>query len=327
MEKNTQNIKIINWGILGTGEISNEFVVGIENIPNTNLQAIGSRSIFSAKSFAKKHNVPKYFGSYEELVSDKSIDVVYIGTVNQAHKDNILLCLKNNKSVLCEKPITLNSNELEEIITYKKNKNIFLMEAMRTRFLPHILKLEELLKKDTIGKVRLLQLNFGFEKGKNLDRLFKLEYGGGALLDMGIYGISLAVKLFGYPVDIKFIANIGETGVDEDITIIFKHNNDVISQISCSIAVNMPLIGLITGTKGTINMSPKWWRESHLNVSTRNSKKYRIDMNSELTFSNYLVNEVNRCILNKLEESENMRIDDSFAIMKIIDSINSNWIK
>ena len=136
--------------------------------------------------------------------SDKSIDVVYIGTVNQAHKDNILLCLKNNKSVLCEKPITLNSNELEEIITYKKNKNIFLMEAMRTRFLPHILKLEELLKKDTIGKVKLLQLNFGFEKGKNLDRLFKLEYGGGALLDMGIYGISLAVKLYGYPVDIKF---------------------------------------------------------------------------------------------------------------------------
>jgi len=197
------------------------------------------------------------------------------------------------------------------------------MEAMRTRFLPHILKLRELLKENHLGKIQLLQLNFGFSKNRVLNRLFKPEFGGGALMDMGVYGISLSSMLFGRPLHIKSIGNISNTGVDEDTILMLKHQNGELTQIACSISTDLPLFGMITGTKGIIKMEPKWWRESNLIILLNNKKQQIINFDNTYNFHSHIIMEVNQCVRKNTLQSEKMTLDESLEILKTLDIIRS----
>lgn len=171
-------MKPIRWGIMSTGNIANEFSEGLTDLPATEVKAVGSRSLDKANRFADKFDIPNRYGSYEALVQDPDVDVIYIGTPHPFHKENSLLCLNAGKAVLCEKPFALNSGQAEEVINQARTKQLFIMEAVWTLFSPHIAKLRELISEGAIGEVRMLQADFGFRTDFDpSSRLFDPELG------------------------------------------------------------------------------------------------------------------------------------------------------
>ena len=156
--------KSIRWGILSTGRIAHQFAIGLSDLPDTELVAVGSRSIVTANAFANQFNIPHRHGSYDSLAQDPDVDVIYIATPHSLHQENALMCLKMGKAVLCEKPFTINVQQAEVVIQVAREKGIFLMEAMWTRFLPHILKVQQMINDGLIGQPRILQASVGDQK-------------------------------------------------------------------------------------------------------------------------------------------------------------------
>lgn len=196
--------KNIRWGIIGLGKIANKFATDLATIENTELVAVASRNQENANDFAKNYNVRKAYNSYLDLAKDDEVDAVYIATPHSFHKEHTILCLKNKKAVLCEKPFAMNLQEVEEMIAVAKENDVLLMEALWTYFLPHYTYVLESLKNEKFGKLLKLEADFGFSRGfDNNSRLFKKEVGGGSLLDIGIYPIFAALSTLGKPDTIK----------------------------------------------------------------------------------------------------------------------------
>jgi predicted dehydrogenase len=185
--------KPLRWGIIGTGGIAHTFVRDLGLIDEGTAVAVGSRTEASANAFADEFDIPTRFGSYEELVSDPDVDVVYVSTPHPMHHANTLLALNAGKPVLCEKPFTMNSSEARDVVAIAREKGLFLMEAMWTRFLPHIVKIRELVQSGALGELVLVEADHGqwFPLDPN-HRIFAPELGGGALLDLGVYPVSFA---------------------------------------------------------------------------------------------------------------------------------------
>lgn len=171
----------IHWGIIGAGSIANRFAGGLAAVPGAKLYAVGSRTQEKADEFADKHGAPKRYASYEALAADPDVQVVYIATPHPQHKDAALLCLKNGKSVLLEKPFTVNAKEAAEVIECARAQDVFIMEAMWARFFPAMVKVRELISAGAIGEVRMVQADFGFRTDVNpKGRLFNLALAGAA---------------------------------------------------------------------------------------------------------------------------------------------------
>jgi dihydrodiol dehydrogenase / D-xylose 1-dehydrogenase (NADP) len=197
----------VAWGILGTGRIAQLFASDLACAPDARLLAIGSRSKQKAREFGQKFSVPNQHGSYVELANDPRVQAVYIATPASAHKENMLLCLNAGKAVLCEKPFTVNAREAEEVIALARRKNVFLMEAMWTRFVPLMAKIRELLASGSIGKITHVIADLGTNVPFDPQgRVFNVELGGGALLQKGIYLLSLASMVLGSPSIVKSLA-------------------------------------------------------------------------------------------------------------------------
>lgn len=318
--------KTIRWGILGTGAIAHKFAPGLSDLEGIELLAVGSRTQASADTFADEFKIERRYSSYEALAQDPDIDAIYISTPHPFHKENTLLCLANGKAVLCEKPFAINAKEALEMISFAREKKVFLMEAMWSRFLPHMVKIRELLDKDTIGEVRMLEADFGFRTEVNPEsRLFDPALGGGALLDVGVYPVSLAFMLFGAPVEVKSFARLGSTGVDEEAAMIFSHRQGQLSLLSTAVRLNTPFEATILGTNGFIRIHSPWWAPSNftLHVGGKKPKKVRVD--TPLNGYNYEALEVSQCLRDGKLESEIMPLDETLAIMKTLDALRSQW--
>ena len=175
------------WGILAPGKIAHKFAAGLPFVPGAELYAIGSRNSEKAKEFATQYHAPVSYGSYEALAGDPKVDIIYIATPHAFHMDNTLLCLKNGKAVLCEKPLAMNLRQVQAMVQAARDNNSFLMEALWSRFLPNITKAKEILKSGKIGRATHLVADFGFKADFDpKSRLFDPNLGGGALLDIGI---------------------------------------------------------------------------------------------------------------------------------------------
>src|SRR5213594_391872 len=173
----------IAWGILGTGNVAQLFASDLARVPDARFLAIGSRSKERARIFGQKFSIPNQHGNYRELASDPRVQAVYIATPASAHKENMLLCLNAGKAVLCEKPFTVNAREAEEVIALARRKNVFLMEAMWTRFLPLMVKIRGLLACGSIGEITHFIAELGTKVPLDPQgRVFNVELGGGALL-------------------------------------------------------------------------------------------------------------------------------------------------
>ncbi|HSM63672.1 MAG TPA: Gfo/Idh/MocA family oxidoreductase, partial [Gillisia sp.] len=220
--------KAYNWGILGAGKIASKFSEDLATVSGAVLYAVASRSLDKAEEFAKSHKIKTSYGSYLELVEDENIDIIYVATPHVFHFEHSLLCLEHKKAVLCEKPFGINLGQVESMISLAKQKNVFLMEALWTQFLPHFQYVLELTESKKYGELLGLEADFGFNAPFDPEkRIYNKELGGGSLMDVGIYPVFLTLSLLGYPEDIIAEASIGKTGVDENCTIQLLYSNGV----------------------------------------------------------------------------------------------------
>ncbi|XP_022091276.1 trans-1,2-dihydrobenzene-1,2-diol dehydrogenase-like [Acanthaster planci] len=260
----------IRWGICTTGKISNDFVLALSLLPTENHEvvAVAARSEGDAKRFADKHKIPTAYGGYEALAKDANVDTVYIGSWIHTHLPLCKLFLGHGKNVLCEKPLALNKREVQEIIDFAKEKNLFFMEGWWNRFFPLNVKLRELLAAGHIGEVKCVLGSFGIPKLKD-ERIEHKEFGGGAMLDMGIYLIQTTLMVFDRaPTSWSTKGFLAPTGVDETTvtTILFPDN--AIASLTCSVAVFLPNEIEIRGTKGYIKVLSPFWCPLKMEVTT-----------------------------------------------------------
>lgn len=288
----------INWGIIGTGFIAQVFTEEFEYIEQGKITAIASRSREKAEEFAVKNNIEMSYSSYEELAEDEEIDVVYIATPHNLHFENTLLCLNHDKHVLCEKPIAVNKKQTQEMFELANEKNLFLMEAMWTYFLPPILKVKEWIEEGKIGDIRLLTARLGINPvEEDNKRLFDPNLAGGALLDTGIYPVALSNYLLeGKPKDINASSYIGETDIDEHSALLLKYPEDTIAQLTCSIQADILTEATIYGTRGQIYI-PDFLRAKRAVLVTGDNKE-NVEDDRESKGYTYEIEAVNKDILN-----------------------------
>jgi predicted dehydrogenase len=316
----------IRWGIIGTGAIARKFAEALAFVPDAELCAVGSRTQASADEFAARFGVPHAHPSYEALANDPDVDVVYIATPHPLHKENSILCLHAGKAVLCEKPFTINAREAEEVIRLAREKRLFLMEAMWSRFLPAMVEVRRLLSAGAIGEVRMLTAHCGFRAPFNpQSRLFNPQLGGGALLDVGVYPVSLASMIFGAPTRITSMAHLGETGVDEHSAFILGYGAGELAVLGTALRLNLPAEAVLLGTEGTITIHGPWWRATALTLSVPGKEDRVIPAPLTGNGYNYEAAEVVRCLRAGRLESETMPLDETLSIMQTLDRIRAPW--
>ncbi len=314
----------IRWGILGPGSIAHKFAVGLQAIAEGELVAVGSRDQQRADAFADQYNAPNRHASYEALSADPDIDAVYVATPHPFHKDNSILCLEAGKAVLCEKPFTINAAEAEAVVACARANRVFLMEAMWTRYLPIMVQVRQWLNAGAIGEPLMVSADFGFRAGVNpTGRLFNPALGGGALLDIGIYVVSFAAMVLGaQPAQIAAAAHLGTTGVDEQTGIVLRYGSGAIANLACAIRAASAHQARIVGSEGTIVIDPSWWKGESATLKA-GGRQERIERPLAGNGYNYEAQEVARCLGQGLTESAVMPLDETVALMHILDEIRA----
>ena len=316
----------IQWGILGTGSIAHKFATGLSFLSDAELVAVGSRNIERADQFANRFDIPNRHPSYESLVSDPTIDIIYIATPHNLHQENTQLCLESGKAVICEKPFAINANQAKKMVESAQTEKLFLMEAMWTRYLPLMVELRATLDKNLIGEVRMLTADFGFRAEPNPEsRLFNPKLGGGALLDVGIYTISLASMIFGSPTQVVSLAHLGETGVDEQAGIVLSYAQNELAILHTAIRTNTPQEAIIMGTQGRIRIHSPWWIPNTMTIELSGEPPKTIEIPYEGNGYHYEATEAMNCLrFNKLD-SDTMPLSETISIMQTLDQIRDQW--
>jgi predicted dehydrogenase len=312
----------IRWGILGTGKIARALATALQDVPDAVLAGVASRSLDKAEAFAADFHASAAYGSYEELAAAGDIDLVYIATPHPQHAANALLALNAGKGVLCEKPFTMNRREAEQVVALARSNKLFLMEAMWTRFMPALGEVKRLIAAGEIGSVHQVVADFGFTATFGPEhRVFNPELGGGALLDLGIYPLSIAASLLGPVVDVKAQAEMGPTGVDVQTGFTSKHEGGGMSVCSCSFQARTPGELTVSGSRGHIRMNTMFHRARSITVTLDDGSTRTID--TPYLGNGYVheVIEVQRCFREGLIESPGMTHAETLALMEVMDEV------
>jgi len=357
--------KIIRWGILGTGRIAQDFAKGLQSLPDAKLWAIGSRNLATAEQFGHQFNIPKTYANYESLVNDPDIDIVYIATPQERHKQDCLLCLNAGKPILCEKPFMLNAQEAREVITLAREKRLFCMEAMWMRFMPLVQKVKDLINQGEIGKIRFLTADFGYPVPFDPQSRFFSQTGGGALGDRGIYLLSLAFYLLGEPTSVTSQALFGETGVDEQSSFILSYAQGQQALLFSTLKTYTTNEAMIIGDRGKIKLADPFYRPYQISLTkypdvittgveqkTHSQKKFIDTLKQNSLIQSFLIKlknflaqkatqtifsppqgngyqyeaiEVMQCLRNSQLESQIMPLDETMKIMEWMDKIRDQW--
>ena len=320
--------------------MASNFAKGLQYSEHSELLAVASRKMESTQSFADKYNVVKAYDSYSSLVMDNDIDVVYIATPNALHAQHSMLCLENNKPVLCEKPFAINAREATKVIELARNRNLFCMEAMWSRFMPIIEHARAVLQSGEIGEIKMFTASFAkLKKFDPNNNIYKKELGGGCLLDLGVYPISLALHFLGGPTDVKGFLTYGHSGVDEQVAIIFNYHNGKQAVLAAGFNANYDNNIKIYGSNGMITINEPMYRASKLKVNlySYQDKLWRkiLDKIKERYLCkttkiavkgngyNYEADEVVRCLTEGRLESDKMSCSDSVKVLQIVDQIRA----
>ncbi|MBX2998537.1 MAG: Gfo/Idh/MocA family oxidoreductase [Caldilineaceae bacterium] len=316
----------IHWGIIGTGNIASQFARGLAVLDDAQLVAVGSRSVESANRFGDLFDVPHRHSSYESLAHDPDVDIVYVATPHVYHADNSLLCMGAGKAVLCEKPFTVNGAQAQTVIDYARQHGIFLMEAVWTRFLPHMEQVIGLVQDGAIGQIKMVQANFGFRTEVDpSSRVFDPALGGGSLLDVGIYPIYLAHLLLGAPDEIRTLAHLGETGVDEQAAVLFGYQGGPVAVLSSAIRAALPDTVVIAGDAGQILIHERWWAPSSFTLQRDGHDAETFNPPLEGNGYNYEAAEAAYCLRAGGAESAKLPLDTTLAVMRAMDEIRTVW--
>ena len=315
------------WGIISTGHISHKFAKALAILPEAELLAVASRDIEKAIMFSKKFDIPRAYGSYNELANDPDIDVVYIGTPHTFHLDNSVMCMEKGKAVLCEKALTINASEAKEMVRIAREKNVFLMEAMITRHVPLMKKVLKWIEDGKIGEVRMVKASRCargvFPPGA---RQLNPALGGGSLLDVGIYVISFASMIFKMPpVEAIGLSHIGSWGSDEQGVAVLKYNNGEIADLSFALRTAAVNEAYILGTEGYIKIDDVFAVPMKATLYIDKIEVESLEEPIVGNALNYEAEEVMRCLKLGLKESPFMPLDESVQIMEIMDKIRAPW--
>ena len=330
----------VRWGILGTGYIANLFAEGLSVAEDAELVAVGSRHQRTADVFGDRWGVPHRHASYEALVHDPDVDVIYIGTPHPYHYEHTLLCLQAGKHVLIEKPFAMNVRQASAMIDLARSRGLFLMEAMWTRFLPAMVQVREWIAAGEIGDVQLVRANLSFMAEHNLaSRLFAPELGGGSLLDVGIYPVSFAHMILGTPQSVHSTAALGQTGTDDRSAYMFGYAGGKTALLSSAVQLGVPVEADIIGTQGYIKIHEPWINPRVVTLA----RPAAPGVQSRLIFEgnvydtrtvhlpttgngyNYEAIAVGECIRAGQHESSVMPLDESLAIMHVLDTLRAQW--
>ena len=320
----------LNWGIIGAGIIAEKMADALNQNENSNLLAVASKSKERAENFAKKNNV-QLPCSYNQIVSNKDIDIIYIATTHNFHFENAKLALEHGKHVLIEKAFTVNAGEAEILANIARERNLFLMEAIWVRFLPSYKLIKKLLSEGIIGDIKQINISFGnFVPPKYEKRLIDPALAGGVTLDMGIYPISFVCYMLGeIPSEVKSMTRFSDTGVDEISDYLFKFPSGCISTINTSHKLLMRNTAIIYGTKGYIEYpdfqeGEKFLIHTHDGTNKIKSIKEIIEKNHKNGFI-YQVEEVVKCINEGKTESSIIPVQETIDIMKVMDGMRDEW--
>jgi len=314
--------KQINWGILGAGRIADKFCTALVNTPGNSLVAVASRKEESGKAFASKFKAKRFYNNYLSLVNDPDIDVIYIATPHVFHYEQTLLCLNHNKHVLCEKPMSISFHQTQEMITLAQKNNLFLMEAMWTACMPFMQKIKEVIAMDIIGSIQYVQADFGFSTPFDVDsRLFNKALGGGSILDVGVYPISLATLLLGEPSGIQSFSKLSSTGVDEYANIILQYPNGATTHLFSAITTQTAIEATIIGTKGRIKVDSPWYMATDFTVILNDGTTKPYSFPHLTNGFEYEIVEVMNCLKNRLLQSNLVTHYQTLVVSKIMNDV------
>ena len=313
---------MIRWGIIGLGNIAMRFAKSLSYINEGKLYAIASKTKDKRDSFYEQYNCDKVYDDYNELLNDDNIDAIYIALPHGLHKYWSIEALKHKKAVLCEKPVGLNSEEMKEIKRDALLNNTFFMEAMKTRFIPLIHTIKEIIKNKEIGEITSIEANFcnvvtDIKKGSYLLDTKQ----GGALLDVGVYPLSFVMDMIDSPVEqVKSKMKINEAGVDSYFQAILTFKNGVIGTIEGAIDRNKERTAIIKGTKGYLEI-PIYNRPHKVIVNLNNEESYKIEKELEFDDMYAEIKEVHDCLKTSKLQSNHLSLDESIRVMEALDEI------
>ena len=312
-------MKTYNWAILGCGRIAKKFAADLQLLPNANLYATASRSLEKSQEFATEFNFQKAYGSYQEMVEDKTVDIVYIATPHSFHLEHASLCLNHKKAVLCEKAFAMNEKEVSSMISCAKKNDSFLMEAFWTRFNPAFLKVLAIIKTKELGELKHVKCDFKFFAEFDAQhRLFNKDLGGGSLLDIGIYPVFTSLMTLGIPDDIIINATLGATKVDEELEMLFQYNNGTSANLASGFTCNAFNDSEFYFTKGSVRIS----RELHrplLIGKKGNIEEHHFDYKG-LGYENEAAH-LMQCLDEGRKASPMLPLDFSLSLIKTLDRI------
>ncbi|WP_340114791.1 Gfo/Idh/MocA family protein [Maribellus mangrovi] len=316
-------MKKYNWAVLGCGKIAHKFISDLKLLPNAKLYAAASRDLQRAKDFAGEWGFEKAYGSYDEMVNDPEVDVVYIATPHSHHHEHTLLCLNHKKAVLCEKAFSLNGKEVAEMIDTAKANNTFLMEAFWTMFQPSFQQAMEILKSGELGKLKIVRSDFAFNAPFLEDkRLYNVELGGGSLLDIGIYPVFAALTSLGVPKTVKTFADFSPTGSEESINIIFKYADGSLANLTSSFAAHSPTQTEYLCEKGYLILNPRWFTPTNITIMKEGEEPKTLPKQHREGWGyQYEAEHVMECLDQALIESPKMTWKLSQDLIDLLDRI------
>ena len=316
------NKRKIKWGIIGLGTIAHQFANDLMLIEDAELAAVASRNLEKSKEFAKEYDCPKAYSSYDAIINDPEIDILYIATPHSSHASLTIQALQHNKHVLCEKPIALNYSDALQMITASKANNKFFMEAFWTRFNPSFREAFSKIKKGEIGEVKYINADFAFY-ADNLDgignRKTAMNLGGGSLLDIGVYPLFLCYVVLGIPSEILAKSNFHQTGADLQTSMILQYENAQ-AILHASFVSTSNIKATINGAKGRINLNTLWHQAQSYTLTLDNQEEEILLPTKGKGFT-YEIEECHQCIRENRIESNLWSHQNSLDLIKIVDTV------
>jgi predicted dehydrogenase len=313
----------IRWGILGTGRIATDFATDLALLDDAEIVAVGSRTQASADEFGDRFGIARRHPSYDALVADPDVDVIYVSTPHPMHHDNALLAIRAGKSALVEKSFTINAAQARDLVTAAREEGVFLMEAMWTRFLPHVVEIRKMLSDGVLGDLVTFTAGFGhyFVEDES-SRLFAPELGGGALLDLGIYPVSFASMVLGTPSEITAVSDPAFTGVDAQTSMIFRYPGGRHALLTTNLRADNAVRAEIVGTEARLELDNEFYRpNARMTFVPRSGEPVPHEHPQVGGGLRYQAAEVARCLRAGLLESDVMPLDETVAIMETMDEV------
>ncbi len=312
---------MIGWGILGAGNISHSVASDLSLTRGSRLVAVGARDLDRAQAFADKHGAERAHGSYAELVADPHVDVVYIGTTHESHADQTRLALEAGKAVLCEKPFTVSAAEAEPLVDLARDRGLFLMEAMWTRFIPALRRIVEQVRDGAIGEVKHVAATFGNQVPYDpTSRLFDPARAGGALLDLGVYPLTIARLVLGPPDRVEAAARI-DNGADLSTHMLLTHPGGATASLDCSMEMALPAAAHLYGTEGTIVVPHSLPHPESYTIVRNDREPEHVDVPRTGIGYAHEIDEVNACLRAGLTESPTMPLAETLDMMRLLDDV------